>query len=276
MRNKVSSRVSNLVLRLVLLEMLAVLFDAAGSAATQSATVRAQAVVSCSAPATPEQQASCAALEQQVLGATVFLRFTMYCGPDGDRSGRALVASHATVVDNRTLLTHDHFARLGDVNCDAHSVEVFAARGGLLAEIEDVIVLDDLVRQLRPNRGGDSRQARTLTFPKALLTPSPGLVFERFNSLPGEAVLAGWGELAQVNWRTYPRQTYVQWVKPTSAEMRGAAYGVVVGKQVEIGASGGGVFRVVAGRLYHVGNVWATWQDDDASLVALNRLEAPQ
>ena len=65
MRNTSMSRVGILVLRLVLLEMLAVLFDAAGSAATQSATVRAQAVVSCSAPATTEQQASCAALEQQ-------------------------------------------------------------------------------------------------------------------------------------------------------------------------------------------------------------------
>jgi hypothetical protein len=159
-------------------------------------------------------------------------------------------------------------------------LEVFAAREGLPAEIADSVVLDDLARQLRPGRSDESYQARNVTFPMALFaplpSPSPDLIFERFDSLPGEEVLAEWGELAQVNWRPFPRQAYVQWVKPTAAEMHGDAYGLIVGKQVEIGASSGGVFRIVAGRLYHVGNVWATWQDHDASLVALNRPEAPQ
>jgi len=276
MRNTSILRVSILVLRLVFLEMLAVLFDWAGSAATQNAAVEAQAVISCRAPGTPEQQMNCAALEGQVLDATVFVRFTMHCGQDGHRSGRALVTSHATVIDSRTLLTHDHFARLNDPNCDARSLEIIGARAGLLAEIVDPTPLDDLVRQLRPGRNDEGTQARTVTFPTELFAPSPALVFERFDSLPDEEVLAGWGELAQVNWHPYPRQTYVQWVKPTATEMRGDAYGLIVGKQVEIGASGGGVFRVAAGRLYHVGNVWATWQDNDASLVALNQLVVQQ
>ena len=75
MRNTSISRVSILVLRLVLLEMLTVLFDSAGSAASQDTISRAQVGVSCSAPAAPEQQASRAALEGQVLDATIFLRF---------------------------------------------------------------------------------------------------------------------------------------------------------------------------------------------------------
>ena len=168
MRSIMTGKVGVLLLRLAFLELLAMLFGWNRAAAD----VQAQAPVLCSAPATAEEAARCDALEQQVLDATVFLRFTMRCGPHGNRSGRALVASHATVVDNRTLLTHDHFSRLADPDCDAGSLEVIAARGGLLAEIEGRLCWLPWSSSCAPIRGPQAARRACLTFPMLMFMPA--------------------------------------------------------------------------------------------------------
>jgi len=52
------------------------------------------------------------------------------------------------------------------------------------------------------------------------------------------------------------------------SEQHGRALGLVVGKSVMVGTSGGGIFRAATGQLHHIGNIWRTW--DTASLAALN------
>ena len=108
-----------------------------------------------------------------------------------------------------------------------------------------------------------------MTFPEPLFPPT-ALVVERFDGEPDAQVLAGWGELAEINWSSYPRRTFVQWVQPSVVEQRGQALGLIVQKAVKVGASGGGVFRIAGGQIHHIGNVWATRQQDGASVVALN------
>jgi hypothetical protein len=214
-------------------------------------------------------------LERRILAATVFLRFTLHCGHNGDRSQVALIPSHATIVDSRTLLTHDHFYPLADSNCETVALEVAQATGEKLAEIEDAATLAELARQLRPDPAWNGDQVRMVHFHASLFTPVPELSFEAKERSASEATFTYLGELAQINWESFPLVTWVQWVRPVAVERRGDALGLVVDRAVEIGASGGGVFRVTpAGGIVHVGNIWGTWQDDGTSIVALNQAAA--
>ncbi|MCU0503219.1 MAG: hypothetical protein MUC51_15965 [Anaerolineae bacterium] len=227
--------------------------------------------ISCGVPRDAEEAERCADWQRQIMEATVFLRFSLRCGWKGDRSGSALVASHATIVDSRTLLTHDHFDSLVDPNCTVVALEVAGARNGLYFEIEDVALLGDLVEQMRQDATGSHRQAQLVAFPTSLFASTTPVEFASFEDPLTEETLAGWGELAEVNWAWFRGSTRVQWVHPLRVEERGEALGLVVDRAVEIGASGGGVFRITPEGIAHVGNVWGTWKEDDTSIVALNQ-----
>lgn len=240
---------------------------------TASASAQAISPLSCSAPASEAERAQCAALEAQILDATVLIYLTMSCGQHGAGSGQTLVVSHGAIVDSRTVLTHDHYSALDRSACTLAGLDVYSGHGERLAAIADPAQLDDLARQLRPDPNDSSDQARTLILPAPVLT-APALVIERYDGQPDAATLTGWGELAQIDWQTYPRRTYVQWVKPVTVEQRGRALALIVAKTVKLGASGGGVYRIEDGRIRHIGNVWATRLTEDSSVVALNQTGA--
>jgi hypothetical protein len=167
-------------------------------------------------------------------------------------------------------LTHDHFYPLSDPACVVTALEVATTGGEMLAEIEDAAVLADVAQQLRPDPTGSGNQTRVARFPASLFTPVPDLTFETVDRTAARAAFAYTGELAEINWESYPQATRVQWVRPVALERRGPALGLVVDRAVEVGASGGGVFRITPAGLAHVGNIWGTWHDDDTSIVALN------
>jgi hypothetical protein len=231
--------------------------------------------MSCSAPRNEEERWQCAVSERRILDATVFLRFTLHCGHNGDRSQVALVPSHATIIDSRTLLTHDHYYPLSDPHCNVVALEVAKVSGEMLGEIEDAAALEALARQLRPNPAGNGAQIRMIRFQTPLFTHVPQLTFEATNRLTSHAAFEYTGELAEINWESFPKATRVQWVRPVALERRGSALGLVVDQAVEIGASGGGVFRITPDGISHVGNIWGTWKDDNTSIVALNQAVAP-
>ena len=232
---------------------------ALAGAVQQEVAAKAPVALRCSAPGSVAERMQCADWERKVLDATVFLRFTLHCGPAGDRSSVALVPSHATIVDSRTLLTHDHFYPLSDPACVVTTLELATARGVMLAEIADATILADVTEQLRPDRGGNSRQTRLARFPVPFFTPVPGLTFETMDRTAAPVTFADTGELAEINWESYPQATRVQWVRPVALERRGPALGLVVDRAVEVGASGGGVFRVTPARTgprgQHLGHV---------------------
>lgn len=174
-------------------------------------------------------------------------------------------------TDGGTLLTHDHYYPLSDPQCNVVALEVAKASGEMLAEIEDAATLEALARQFRPDPTGNSNQIRVVRFRTPLFTPAPDLTFETTNRAASNAAFRYTGELAEINWESFPRATWVEWVRPVTLERRGSALGLVVDQAVEIGASGGGVFRTTSEGIVHVGNVWGTWQDDGASIVALNQ-----
>ncbi len=244
---------------------------ASASPSQQVAAEQPGSGLTCSAPRNEVERRQCAALERRILDATVFLRFTLHCGHNGDRSQVALVPSHATIMDNRTLLTHDHYYPLSDPNCDVVALEVAKVSGELLTEIEDAATLEALARQLRPDPAGSGNQIRVVRFRTLLFTPAPELAFETTNRAASNATFQYSGELAEINWESFPRATRVEWVRPVALERRGSALGLVVDQAVEIGASGGGVFSITSEGITHVGNIWGTWKDDNTSIVALNQ-----
>jgi hypothetical protein len=260
----------------MLLKALMIMWGAillAGSGPSRALTTGnapAALLVSCSAPRDNEELRQCAAWERRILDATVLLDFTIRCGD----KGMPHVPSHATVVDDHTLLTHDHFDPLADPQCTVGSLEIASARGHRYPLITDAVLLEQLAQHLRPNATGSNYQARLLRFPSSLFRSVPDLRLETFDDLARVDALALWGEVADVDWRWLPGTTRVQWVRPLRIEQRGAALGLVVDRAVEVGASGGGVFRVTPGGLVHVGNIWGTWHDDDTSIIALNRAAA--
>ncbi len=228
---------------------------------------------SCRAPADEQMAALCAALERQILDTTVYFRFTLDC----PASGRSSISRRrATVMDEQTVLTHDHYTDFDEPGCAIAAMEVFTGRGKSLTKYRDPAQLDDMLRRLRRDGDGSRTQARKVAFPLPLFADLTPAVFESFASLPVDIALADWGEVAEINGEPFPWETRIQWVRPLSTEAQGQALGLVLDQAVYHGASGGGVYRYTAGQLVHIGNVWGTWEEDHRSLVALNRAEVLQ
>lgn len=221
---------------------------------------------SCRVPRDEAERAQCAEWERRILDGTVFMDFSLQCG---DR-GMPHVPTHATIVDERTLLTHDHFDPLADPRCAVATLEIASLRGDLHLILKEAAVLAELARQLHPAEFSRSSQSRLLSFPSPLFTPTSGLSFASFAALPAADTPAAWGEMAVINWQGLLGTTRIQWLRPLWFEPRGGALGLVVDAAVEVGASGGGAFRVTPSGIAHVGNTWGTWREDDTTIIALN------
>ncbi len=238
-----------------------------------TARTGASPTFSCRTPADEQMAALCAALERQILDTTVYFRFTLDCAASGEVF---YLSSRATVMDERTVLTHDHYTDFDEPGCAIVAMEVFTGRGKSLTKYRDPAQLDDMLRRLRRDGDGSRTQARKVAFPLPLFTDLHAAVFESFASLPADNALTDWGEVAEINGEPFPWETRIQWVQPLYTEAQGQALGLVLDRAVYHGASGGGVFRYTAGQLVHIGNVWGTWEEDHRSLVALNRVEVLQ
>jgi hypothetical protein len=244
---------------------------AAGSLQSQGQTpLGTSPAFSCRAPADEQMAAFCAALERQILDTTVHFRFTLDCPASREVF---YLSSRATVMDERTVLTHDHFTDFDEPGCAIVALEIFTGRGKSLAKFRDPAGLDEMLRRLRRDGDGSRFQARKVAFILPLFAELHTASFESFASLPADNVLTDWGEVAEINGEPFPWETRIQWVQPLYTEAQGQALGLVLDQAVYHGASGGGVYRYVAGRLVHIGNVWGTWEEDHRSLVALNRAE---
>ena len=207
---------------------------------------------------------------RQILDTTVYFRFTLDCAASGEVFYLSVAC---TVMDEQTVLTHDHYTDFDEPGCAIVAMEVFTGRGKSLTKYRDPAQLDDMLRRLRRDGDGSRTQARKVAFPLPLFTDLHAAVFESFASLPADNALTEWGEVAEINGEPFPWETRIQWVRPLSTEAQGQALGLVLDQAVYHGASGGGVFRYAAGQLVHIGNVWGTWEEDHRSLVALNRAE---
>lgn len=259
------------VLAVSLLMMVAPVYAGQPVGSDHTASDVLPAASSCRQPATSAQRADCAQLEAHILNATVLLQFTYHPSPaDGASVQLQQIFSHATIVDAWTLITHNHFSAFNRQDMRLVHMGVFTARGKQIRYITDQAVLERIAAQLRVDgRGGT--QSRRLRFAQRSFTPWSTIAVSAGGTPPGGDWYGDWNEVAQINWDGSIGSTYVQWTRPQRIERGAGGERVLVfGRDVRVGASGGGVFVVGRSKIMHVGNNWSRQTDGSASYVALN------
>lgn len=213
-----------------------------------------QEPASCAAPdVTAGEQ--CRQLEAAILDVTLRLELTIKTlDDDGSGAPTSVSVGHATVVDGRFLVTHNHFAQSPDNQQASQLLTLSAYRA-------------DGTRAIH--------QAPAHTF--QVLTAGPQTLVFDFGQYGGQdafdymgmasARLVTWqalgmrpgSEVAQVNWDG--QKTSIDWVQVSSIGRENGVPALQLDNYVEPGASGGGIFY--AG--YHVGNNW--FRDVDKQFV---------
>ncbi|HSM57751.1 MAG TPA: hypothetical protein VK879_16480 [Candidatus Sulfomarinibacteraceae bacterium] len=188
----------------------------------------------------------CQQLEAAILATTLRLEITLKTlHSHGSGSPTRVSVGHATVVDGRFLVTHNHFAQSPDEQQERKLLTLSAYRAdGSLA-----------IHQAPPH-----------TFQVFMAGPQT-LVFD-FGQYGGQgafdymgmasAQLGAWQalglrpgtEVGQVNWDG--KKSHVDWVQVSSVGLENGIPVLQLDNYAEPGASGGGVFY--AG--HHVGNNW--------------------
>lgn len=209
---------------------------------------------SCAAPA-PAAIAKCQEMAASILAATVRLEMMVYApGQDGDgyRYEDGSIG-HATVMDGRYLVTHNHFGlSLQDVEEGRLSkLSIYRATGEIILKDApfgafDVVVVDP--QTLVFDFGDYGGQGLFATI---------GLASAEFLSWDSVQLQPGM-EVAQIDWDG--QTAYVDWVRVTAVQVEGETPQVVLEKFVEQGASGGGVFYEGV----HVANNWFRSTDRQA------------
>jgi hypothetical protein len=235
---------------------------------------QSEATPSCSQP-TPEIAAYCAALEQAILATTVRLELTRWQDVDG-RAGEYITGgnSHATVMDGRYLVTHNHFGEMltamqnQGIPGEQIRLTLYKTNGEvILADVPitilTVVAQDSQTLVLDFNAYGTEGLFAALGLPSAQ--------FAAGQTLPLQPGL----EVAQIDWNG--QTSHVRWTQIESvAEVNGTPQ-LKLATPVAQGASGGGVFW----NGYHIANNWSRGSiqgidsgvvTDQYSVAALNSL----
>ena len=188
----------------------------------------------------------CQQLEAEILDVTLRLEITVKRLNDDGSSGPSFVSvGHATVVDGRFLVTHNHFAQSPDEQYDSQLLTLSAYRADGTAAIHRAPSHTFQVFSAGPETlvfdfgqyGGQG------AFDYLGLTSAQLATWQALELRPGV-------EVAQVDWDC--QKTFIDWVQVSSIGLENGTPVLQLNNYVEPGASGGGIFY--AG--YHVGNNW--------------------
>ncbi|MCK4898664.1 MAG: hypothetical protein KAS38_07795 [Anaerolineales bacterium] len=201
----------------------------------------------CADPA-PAVEQTCGALERQILASVVRLEVR---GPDVNNDGHwAGGKGHATIMDGRYLVTHNHFSTPLSMlknlpNNGAAAVSMYKANGEKIMleappTVFTVVVKDPetLVLDFGTNGAGQG-------FFEALGIPSAK--FKAWQDLE----LQQGTEVAQIGWDG--ATAHVNWVRVNDFSIKDGTPTLELDSIVTLGASGGGVFW----QGYHIANNWA-------------------
>jgi hypothetical protein len=236
-------------------------------------------IPSCSNP-TPEDLQTCQELEQQLLGYTVRIEIEAWIkqpvGPAGSEMyeyKRSAGDGHATVMDGRYLLTHNHFDVPASALADLDSIEF----GAVSIYTADGRKVDTEVQP--PSLSVTAGDLESLVLDFGMVGgqgyfASLGLPSAQFVSW-GEIQLESGAEVAQVDWDG--RTAHVKWASVESIVTHDGPPHLILSGGIKQGASGGGVFL----NGYHVANNWTLRQyvggggdvQSESSTAALNSAE---
>jgi hypothetical protein len=188
---------------------------------------------------TPEMIADCAERAEKVLATTVRLEFH---GPSGG-------IGHATVINGRYLVTHNHYPISGEELSRGgegliSAVSVFKANGDIILlktplSYFTVLTVEPEVLVLDFKEYGGIGFFETLGVPSATMRTWDGLSLR-----PGS-------EVAQVDWDG--STAHVEWTRVAAIHAEGESPYIELDSFVEQGSSGGGVYYVG----YHIANNWS-------------------
>ena len=199
---------------------------------------------------TAQHLQNCLAWEEKILAATVRIEIHRWLGEEGVR-GEYIDGSmgHATVIDGRYLVTHNHFSipleSIEGTSGDELRISVYKANGELLLD------------SMRPSAftiAAQDQETVVLDFGEYVdeglfdMLDIPSAEFQSWESLslrPGT-------EVAQINWDN--QTAFVQWVNIRTLETVEGTPCIELDNSVIKGASGGGIFW----NGLHVGNNWTT------------------
>ncbi len=220
-------------------------------------TRRSEGKPSCSL-ARPAEVELCAILERSILDTVVRLEVS---GPDGN-GGWAWGNGHATVMEGRYLVTHNHFSV--PLSTFASSIQAWAATVSLYRADGETILLnapltifqiiaedrESLVLDFGTDEGGRG------------FFEAQGLASADFRVLPDLQIKPG-VEVAQVDWDG--QMAHVDWVFVEEVLDDEGTRVLVLSDDVLQGASGAGVFW----QGYHIANNWKSGElvDEGGSIV---------
>lgn len=206
---------------------------------------------SCADP-TPETAVICEQQVQQILNVTVRIQLEYWSDGqpgEGDEQFKNEIegaVSHATLVEGRYLITHNHFP------VPLHALAEGQHLRLAIHKLNGEVILRgastrkfDIVAQWSETLVLDFREAGEVLFRAFAVQSMPVATLMHIQVQPGM-------EVAQVNGDG--TMTRVQWVQVQSVTHKEGVAQVVLSNGVRKGASGGGIFW----QGNHIGNNWAT------------------
>ncbi|RMG76478.1 MAG: RHS repeat-associated core domain-containing protein [Chloroflexi bacterium] len=176
---------------------------------------------------------------QQILDSTVLLQI-QYQGPTACPVGTAqfcIANSHGTVLDDQTILSHNHFQEL---SFSIHSITLYDAYGNVI-----------------PSNGGftqqylSNSQTSTLTFASGTFSSQTPATFGNVSTTG----IQNGDRVAVIDWDGInPGSTHVVWANVTDISNHDGTQALKVDVTVNGGASGGGVFFNGT----HIANNWTS------------------
>ena len=205
---------------------------------------------SCSYPSSEGEAIDCALIEEQILRSTVMVEF-YYQLSEGQRCALGSDAickgqSHATVIDDHTILTHNHYEELGELG-QIQSFRLYDVDGNPISHDGIMTVIG-----YQNTTTGEMLQTLLFEFTAGTFSDQTTAEMASTGSLDfGDAI-----EMAQINWDGDIGTTHVQWTLALEVRMHKGVQVVVSTGELMGGASGGGLFTR-SGRL--VANNWANF-----------------
>ncbi|MCL4872360.1 MAG: RHS repeat-associated core domain-containing protein, partial [Anaerolineae bacterium] len=207
----------------------------------------------CLPPSSPTPPATPNPIEQQILDATVMILIE-YQGdtqcPIGS-SRTCTIPYHATVMNDHTLLSHNHF-RAFDLNLPIHRIHLYDAYGNSIPVNGQIL-----------QRYAD--ETSTLTFNQGTFSNQTAAIF-------GDVVSSGvqvGDKVVVITWDgTNVGSTYAVWANITTIADENGIPSFAIDIKLPGGASGGGIYF----NGVHIANNWKTHLDLTGSWGAINPL----
>lgn len=209
---------------------------------------------SCASPNMTDVE-RCRQLESKILATTLRLEITVKTLNSSDSTRQTSVSvGHATVVDGRFLVTHNHFARSPDLQYDSQLITLSAYRADGSLAIHQAPPHTFKVLSAGPQTlvFDFGRYGNQGAFDYLGLTSAQLETWQALDLRPGS-------EVAQVDWDG--QKTSIHWVQVSSIGLESGVPVLQLDNYVAPGSSGGGVFY--AG--YHIANNW--YRDLDKQFV---------